>query len=250
MRKVLEKLKTLSNKINLFERFDYDFEINHIFNNKDKKKIIYQNNPFDKNKILKQIIRKKYEQKNNYLELDFWIINEWGGIRGFKKNQRNIEKINKFKKQIYSNKITKESFSTISSLSKIASFINPDVFFIYDSRVIYSLNWLILTCENQENLNEKYFPLPNGRNKIISNYDMNTIINISHINEFGNARELYIKEQDAYLKYCDFIINGVSQVFDREVNPFELEMLLFTIADKEIFDDIKRNIKITTNRYL
>ena len=69
MRKVLEKLKTLSNKINLFERFDYDFEINHIFNKKDKKKIIYQNNPFDKNKILKQIIRKKYEQKNNYLEL-------------------------------------------------------------------------------------------------------------------------------------------------------------------------------------
>lgn len=248
MKEVLKKLKSLSKEINLSERFNYNFEINHIFNNNDKKKLTDQKNLFIRNKILKQIIREKYEQKNDYLELDFWIINEWGGIRGFKENQKNIGKINKFKKQIFSDKITKESFSTISSLSKIASFINPDKFFIYDSRVIYSLNWLILTCENQEHINEKYFPLPNGRNKIISNYDMNTIINISHINQFENPKELYTKEQDAYLRYCDFIKNGSREVFNGEVNSFELEMLLFTIADEEIFQDIKRNIKITTNR--
>jgi hypothetical protein len=103
---------------------------------------------------LKWILSEKYKNNTEQNFIDFWIINNWGGIRGFKQNNRNVEKIKQYKKQLEKRKLTKECFSTISSLSKVSSFLDPENFVIYDSRVIYTLNWLILTCENQSGLKE------------------------------------------------------------------------------------------------
>ena len=248
MKNVLRKLKHFSQEIKLADRFNYNFNIDSIFTKTEKTILNSEKNPFLRNKELKEILKKKYHVDHNNSELDFWIINKWGGIRGFKNTSRNIEKIKNFKKQIIKKKLSKDSFSTISSLSKVSSFMDPDNFFIYDSRVIYTLNWLILTCENKSKIREKYFPLPNGRNKIISNFDMNTIINIAHISEYENQESLYLKEQEAYFKYCEFIQDSYQKVFDNQTAPYELEMLLFTIADKEIFKDIKKNINISIKK--
>ena len=247
MKNVLEKLKDFSNQIDLKERFDLNFDINDkIFSSKETEKLSTDNNPFEQNVRLKWILSEKYKTNTEQNFIDFWIVNNWGGIRGFKPNERNIEKVRRFKKQLEKRKLSLDCFSTISSLSKIASFIDPENFVIYDSRVIYTLNWLILTCENQNGFKKKYFPMPSGRNKIIANFDMNTIVNISHISEYVENTELYVSQQNAYFQFCDFIKTNTELIYGENSKPYELEMLLFTLADKEIFEELKERIKITT----
>ena len=247
MKNVIEKLKEFSNQIDLKERFDFNFDItDKIFSSKETKQLSTDKNPFDQNVRLKWILSEKYKVNSEQNFIDFWIVNNWGGIRGFKPNERNIEKVRRFKKQLEKRKLSLDCFSTISSLSKISSFIDPENFVIYDSRVIYTLNWLILTCENQNGFKEKYFPMPSGRNKIIANFDMNTIVNISHISEYVENTELYVSQQNAYFEFCDFIKTNTELIYGKNSKPYELEMLLFTLADKEIFKDLKKRLKITT----
>ena len=247
MKNVIEKLKNFSNQIDLKERFDLNFDINDkIFSSKETEKLSTDNNPFEQNVRLKWILSEKYKTNTEQNFIDFWIVNNWGGIRGFKPNERNVEKVRRFKKQLEKRKLSLDCFSTISSLSKISSFIDPKNFVIYDSRVIYTLNWLILTCENQNGFKKKYFPMPSGRNKIIANFDMNTIVNISHISEYVENTELYVSQQNAYFQFCDFIKTNTELIYGENSKPYELEMLLFTLADKEIFEELKERIKITT----
>ena len=247
MKKVIERLVKFSNEIELKERFDYNFELSDtFFDQLEINELTEGKNAFDQNVKLKWILKEKYKSVSNSTEIDFWIINNWGGIRGFKENSRNIDKIQAFKKQIDKKRLTLDSFSTISSLSKLSSFINPDNFVIYDSRVIYALNYLILTCENQNGFKEKYFPMPSGRNRIIADFDMNTIINITHIDKYENDGDLFIPPQQAYFDFCDFIKTNAKNIYGLNAKPYELEMLLFTLADKEIFMDLKDKIKITT----
>jgi hypothetical protein len=248
MKNVIEKLKKFSNQIDLKKRFDFNFNIsNKIFSSIETEQLSTDKNPYDQNVRLKWILSEKYKTNTEQNFIDFWIINNWGGIRGFKPNERNIEKVKRFKKQLDKRKLSLDCFSTISSLSKISSFIDPENFVIYDSRVIYTLNWLILTCENQNGFKEKYFPMPSGRNKIIADFDMNTIVNISHISEYVDNTELYITQQKAYFEFCDFIKTNTKLIYGENSKPYQLEMLLFTLADKEIFKDLKERIKITTS---
>ena len=250
MLKVIEQLKIYANQIDLIKRFHYNFDISDsIFNSSEKKKLSNDKNQFDKNERLKWILKEKYEKTSNTTPLDYWIINEWGGIRGFKPNERNIEKILNFRKQLEKRKLSLDSFSTISSLSKLSSFIDPDNFVIYDSRVIYSLNWLILSCENQDVFKEKYFPIPSGRNRIIIDFDMNTIINITHISEYVQNEYLYISQQQAYFDFCEFVKNASKEIYGTNSKPYKLEMLLFILADKEIFEDMKAKINMTISAY-
>jgi hypothetical protein len=246
MKNVIEKLKEYSNQIDLKKRFDYNFDVSdEIFNSSESKQLSAEDNPFEQNIKLKWILKEKYASNSDSISIDFWIINNWGGIRGFKPTERNIEKIQKFKKQLDKRRLSLDSFSTISSLSKLSSFADPDNFVIYDSRVIYTLNWLILTCENQEGLKEKYFPMPSGRNRIISDFDMNTIVNISHISEYADKVELYVSQQKAYFEFCNFIKENTKEIYGEKSKPYELEMLLFTLADREIFEELKGKTKIT-----
>ncbi len=246
MDNVIKKLKEYKTEIDLKNRFNYDFIVStNIFNSHEIDELSKATNPYEKNKKLKWLLSDKYKRESETEEIDFWIINKWGGINGFKPNERNIRKIRSFKTQLINKRLTKDSFSTISSLSKLSSFIDPDNFVIYDSRVIYTLNWLILVCENQNGFNQKYFPIPKGRNKKISDFDLETIINISHISEYINKTELYISQQDAYFKFCNFVKSNVSEIFSHKSKPFELEMLLFTLADKEIVEELRRKLKLT-----
>jgi hypothetical protein len=243
---LIEKLKDYSKQINLENQFDYTLNSSDaFFSGTEKEDLERIAVPYHQNTKLKLIVSEKYKNTIDQTNLDFWVINTWGGIRSFKKNERNIEKVKKFKKQITNKRLSKDTFSTISSLSKIASFIDPDNFVIYDSRVIYTLNWLLLTCENKNEFKVPYFPMPTGRNKKITDFDLNTIINLSHIDHYSNNNSTYVSEQLAYFKYCDFIKTISKLVYGEDAKPYELEMLLFVIADKEIFEDVKDKLKIS-----
>ena len=246
MRNVIEKLKEYSEKINLNERFNYSLNTSDTFFSViENKELNSEKNIYHQNIKLKWLLCNKYKESDNHTNIDFWIINNWGGIKGFKQNEGNLLKVEKFKKQIYTPKLTNDIFSTISSLSKIASFINPDNFVIYDSRVIYALNWLLLTLENKIELKEKYFPMPSGRNKKITEFDLNTIINLSHLNEYSKKDALYNTPQESYFKFCDFVKSASKMVYGENAKPYELEMLLFTIADNEIYNDIKDKLRLS-----
>lgn len=248
MRQVVFKLKNYSEEIDLRTRFKINFDVeNPLFTSSEVNKLKSFQNGFDLNIKLKQVLSEKYKENVDQNLIDYWIINVWGGIRGFKSNDRNIEKIIKFKKEIRKGKLSLESFGTISSLSKIASFLEPDKYVIYDSRVIYTLNWLILTCENQNGFRQKYFPIPNGRNKKMNDFDLKTILNLTHLSEYSNQVDLFYTPQTAYFEFCDFVKIAGNEIFGPNSKPFELEMLLFSLADQEIFQDIKSRLKLILN---
>ena len=248
MQNVIKSLKDYSKKIDLRKRFVFNFDIsNKIFDPSEAEQLKTAKTLFDKNVSLKKILSKKYKgnkEQDSINSIDFWIINSWGRIRGFERNEQNIKKVQRFKDQIKKKKLSLDCFSTISSLSKVSSFIDPENFVIYDSRVIYTLNWLILTCENQDKFKQKYFPMPSGRNRIITDFDMNTIVNISHIAEYKGQVELYIERQLAYFKFCNFIKSNTKSICGDSAKPYELEMLLFTLADEEIFNEMQQRINL------
>lgn len=241
MDKVIEKIRALSKGVNLEQRFTDNFNTAvNVFDSLNLEKIDNAATVFEKNIELKSELEYQYQSKKDSSELDFWIINHWGGIHGFKNNNNNIDKIISFKQQIHTGKLTKSCFSTISSLSKIASFMYPERFFIYDSRVVYALNWLILTCENKEERRYSYFPMPTSRNKILVNFDIQTILNIYHSEQYTDFSAMYYDEQTAYFTYCNFIRKAALSIYGESEKPYIIEMLLFVLADKEIFDEIKK----------
>lgn len=240
MREVVENLRRHS--VDLKKRFEYDFSFNEkIFDAEEILKFENAKDIYHKNIILKEVLEAKYRVVRNQSELDFWVINKWGGINSFKDTERNKQKIISFKDEIsHKRSMLVSSFDTISSLSKIASFMYPEDFVIYDARVIFSLNWLIYSV-NVSSKPKKYFPIPNGRNSKLSQYDMKTIINIGHnVQNKNDESKLYFSKKDAYFSYCKFIKENVEEIMGIGAKPYELEMLLFVIADVEIFKEISK----------
>ena len=226
MDKLIKRLKELSIQVPLEENFDWEFSISPI-------KIPENfNSAYLKNIYLKEHLNKVLENDLN-LKNHYWIIREWGGIKSLKQNDRNDEKINKFKKQLSAGKLTKEIFSLISSFSKLASFINPNKYAIYDSRAIYSLNWLLFNFTNEQEL----YPQPSGRNPKLAQYDLPTIIRLS---KKGNT---YKSHKTAYFEYCKLLKYLSKEVFNDD-KPYKIEMLLFIIAPTKIIECIEKKTKL------
>ena len=92
-----------------------------------------------------------------------------------------------------------------------------------------------------------YFPTPAGRSEVIANYNIDTVIRLYHKDQDGN---LYHSHKAAYHKYCQLMRDWSAKLWNdtyskRRGYPFYLEMLLFLIADREIFDDMKKSVSIT-----
>jgi len=187
---------------------------------------------YEKNLFLKYNLFEKFES-DDFLDISYWIIQIWGGIKSFKRNVSNDEKLNTFVKTIKENnaKLKKSEFDIISSLSKIAAFLLPERFCVYDSRVIYSLNWHIFLYGDSLEM----FPQPSGRNKTMIEYDQRTIFNLS-----AKPYSFY-STNDAYQKYCDFL---KEIEVEYKINIQEMEMYLFSIADSDIIKDIKGKIRL------
>jgi hypothetical protein len=242
MKTLIDRLKIYKENIKLEDRFKYVFKTNaNVFDDHEIKNLTDEQNVFKRNVKLKELIKKKANGSYEQTALNFWIINEWGGIQTFKKNEKNLEKINKFSNQLANSKMTIKNFDTIPSLSKISSFIDPDNYVIYDSRVIYAMNWLIMTT-NQAEL--KFFPMPSARNPKLVDFDINTIIHLKYLNQY-KAKNLFYDKRVAYFEFCNLIKTLSQKVFD-DINakPYILEMLLFTIADEEVYNELTKLTKV------
>ena len=227
MDKLIKRLKKLSVQVPLEENFDWEFPVSPIDipENIDS---VYLKNIYLKENFNK-ILQNDSDLKNHY-----WIIREWGGIKSLKQNDKNDEKINKFKKQLSTDKLTKETFNLISSFSKLASFIDPTKYAIYDSRAIYSLNWLLFNFTDTTEL----YPQPSGRNPKLAKYDLSTIFNLT------KKDITYKSHKIAYFEYCK-LLKFLSKEVYNEDKPYKIEMLLFLIAPTKIIDSIEKNTKIT-----
>ena len=247
MENVLEHLKYYVHKIDLSERYLWNFDGKFLDSIPQIEPFINGNfnNNFERNEALKFKLTEYFHQNPSDIEgLHFWIINECGGIKNFKNNDQNREKIDDFKKELKNRWFTRKTFSTISSLSKLSSFWDCKNYVIYDSRVIYSLNWMILKSSEEK----RYFPTPAGRSEVIAKYNIDTIIRLFHKDK-NQDENLYYSYKEAYYRYCQLMRDWSLKLWNdnyskRRQYPFYLEMLLFLIADKEVFEDIKKSISI------
>lgn len=240
---LIKKLVDFKNSVNLNERFDFKFDFHApFFSDQEIEKLSSTKNIFMRNILLKELIKDKVNGSYINSKINFWIINDWGGIKSFKKSEGNIQRISTFSKQLLNQKLSIDTFGTISSLSKISSFVDPDNYVIYDSRVIYAFNWLILTT-NPEGL--KFFPMPLGRNKKLNDFDINTLIHLINIDKYNRNESLFYDHKTAYFRFCDLIKSLSKIVFDdKAIQPYYLEMLLFTIANVEIYKELTLLTKI------
>ncbi len=210
---------------------------------------------FAKNVALKQLLAKKFEQFSSvsdkqFKALSLWIIKDWGGIStGSDKNAMQLIK------DLLKGK---GSFERIASTSKVASFKNPSDNIIYDSRVAYSLNWIILS----ENAGDKFFPMPDGRNSKLKAFDIDVLIRQKNIADYqiedtaelsknfisNKDKALYFDKNTAYgeLNKLIKVVNKQLWRGDKQKadNLYYTEMLLFAIADTEVYKDITARLKL------
>jgi hypothetical protein len=191
----------------------------------------------EKQIMLKHKLSEKMAHERS-LDIDYWIIRDWGGIKGFRKSPENNDLLERLPDFLADGKLPKEVFERISSFSKVASFLNPKLYAIYDSRVIFSLNWLIF--KNYGN-SKKLFPQPVGRNTNLAKYHLDTVFELS-----GKKVE-YHNGEDAYHEYCSLMQQFSQVLFQDADKPYETEMLLFQIAPNVIIEDIKDSIRLSIN---
>lgn len=244
MEKIYEYLRKPKQEKSYEKVFEYDnSKLKSKLSADDEKRVEEQETEFEKNRLTKILVSKKFNKKIS-LEDAYWIINVWGGIGSFKKNEKNDNKIAKFlaKLETENLKLTKKEFGTISSLSKLSFFYDIEKYCIYDSRVIYTLNWIIFKSKES---NLKYFPMPTGRNKIIANYPINSIIKFTLLEQDKTSfSDFYYSHKEAYRRYNELMRDLSKKIFQEEKYPFFAEMLLFGIADKYVFEDIKQEVII------
>lgn len=167
----------------------------------------------------------------------YWVVQDWGSIGSFKKNDKNNIRIKNFLRELENNSLTRNTFECIPSLSKIASFINPDKYSIYDSRAIYTLNWLIFNHSSSTEL----FPQPIGRSAELSKYDMQTIFRLTK-RQFS-----YRSHKVAFHQYCALLNKLAPQIFGEDRKPYKVEMLLFMVAPTKIVSQIESSVSLTIN---
>lgn len=209
--------------------------------------------PFEKELQLKLIVGKKLNEtlKSNTDQFDklcLWVIKDWGGIKT-SSDSDTLSLIKDFLNQ------EKPNFYRIASSSKVGAYLFPDKNVIYDSRVAYSINWIILS----ENAGQQFFPIPEGRNSKMSAFDINVLIRLKNISSYkpkdirdldnrlfikNSDKKIFINKKEAYSE-LNKLVRQINQKLwhgdkEKEHNLYFTEMLLFSIADREVFMDITK----------
>ncbi len=186
--------------------------------------------------------------------LSKWIVKVWGGIKGIKDST--------LKDLVKNLSLKTYPFQNISSWSKIHSFKNVDRDIIYDSKVIYTINWLLLKIDTTES---KFYHQPLSRNKRLTNFPIDSIINFKHSDLIDMSlrgeeitKKVYFSKDEVYTKYRDLMHSINLDIWgDKTINlsfmdkqiymrdyPFFTEMLLFNMSDDVIFKDIREKVSI------
>lgn len=207
--------------------------------------------PYEKELKLKKVVGRKLREAYKscmkmFDDICLWIIKDWGGIRS-PSDEDTLALVKDYLKQ------EKPHFKRIASTSKVGTYMYPNTNIIYDSRVAYSLNWIILST----GAGHQYFPIPAGRNSKMAAFDINVLIRLKNISAYQTNeirdldnkqyinncdKNIYIKKSDAY----DELKKLVRQInkklwkgdIEKENNLYYTEMLLYSIADREVFMEI------------
>ncbi|MEY5049696.1 MAG: hypothetical protein RLZZ175_3055 [Bacteroidota bacterium] len=187
-------------------------------------------------------IYKSSENEEQFIKVANWIVSEWGGISNSKE-----ENTTQLLKKIFSNidkPLKSLSFTRIASTSKIYAFFNPLDYAIYDSRVAISINWILL----KNGFIDNFFPIPEGRNPKLAKVDINVLIYLKSIKSGIKEDTLYLPKKETYIKYINVLKEVNKRLFENEKENIILtEMLLFSIADKDIYQDIVNSVSLKIN---
>ena len=252
--KIVNYLKPYCSRLNSLyvweppsDKYLINGENDEIFSVEERNKLLSEKNMFERNVTLKNILSKKIyltDSPDNKKIIFKWIVNKWGGI-----NVKDIDKLHTRIINFLNQRLdtTKLNFNGISSISKVLSFISPEKYIIYDARVAYSMNWILL----KTNASEMFFPMPESRNSKLSAIDISTLIRLSKVHNYKNNLEskriisysdkkVFIEKSKAYTILCDLILEINKNLWqdNRKEYPFYTEMLLFSLADNIIFSDV------------
>ena len=165
------------NQENRKNQFDWEFKtdgLKDIISDEDFALIEKQDSHYEKNLQLKEILQKYFSAENGgdnaqNKKLAEWIVTVWGGIHSLKDFGKIINDIKNFYDKSHSGKDRIDDLKltdSISSRSKVLSFLSPDEYAICDSRNIFALNWLLFFAQLDYDKIHLFRPL-SGRNKII-----------------------------------------------------------------------------------
>ena len=171
---------------------------------------------FDRNNDLKSGLHVAWNTTNdlNYKgDIIEYYIKKWGGIRG-----NNAKTMNEYRTHS-TNQLLTRSYTGISSWSKALVIHNPELYFIYDSRVALSINWLQI----KYNLENKYkFSIPPSQANGVS-----VAQQLLNTNNNWNDWTNIIPTNETYSKYLE-LLNLIS--INTSYNKSKIEMILFSIA--------------------
>lgn len=190
---------------------------------------------FERSLILKEILgQKDLINHRKFREIALWIVRDWGGIK-------TIKEANLFNRlDIFYKQNGQAKFDGISSLSKVIALNNPNQYVIYDSRVAYTMNWIILSQKAGGN----FFPIPEGRNSKLKDFDIKTLIHLADTQKHKSQRsKIFIPKNETYYVFNELVCE-INKILYPSKDPFYTEMLLFTLADKEIIDDITSRVHL------
>jgi hypothetical protein len=211
---------------------------------------------FESNVHLKTLLSEKIIDAKSNNEIDTlkrifeWTVHDWGGIRNGRNKIDNL-----YEMGIEAIKNENLKFERIASTSKILSFFKPSEHIIYDSRIAYSLNAIMLLVD----ASDKYFPVPAGTNSKMNAFNIEVLIRLKHKPNaylrtgskklISNAdKTLFFNDNKAYSIIKDTIQKINKSIYkndpDKAEKPFYTEMLLFGIADTLIYDKIFNNVKV------
>ena len=207
---------------------------------------------FQKDEKLKNILSKALNShpvnSQEFEIIALWIIRKWGRISAGSDTMKSVLEFLG---------TDRPKFNRIASTSKVGGFMTPTKRIIYDSRVAYTMNWIILS----ENAGDKFFPIPEGRNTKMKAFNLDVLIHLKFADIFkpdntdswkdrryisNKDTEIYVSKTDAYYELNE-LVGKVNQVLwddSRKLEPFYTEMLLFSLADKGVFKEITERVRI------
>jgi len=219
--------------------------------------------PYEKTIELRKWFKARLIAGNdNYEDLCKWIVKDWGGIKTGKDENLMASILNAF--DIHNGNGVNFNFERIASWSKALAFQFPETRAIYDVRVIYSLNWLLLKVGSK-----KFLPMSEGRNSLLNFFPYENLLYFQSIgfervlNEFEVdlksreendkkshlvntlGKEVFIENKSAYQAYCEILLLLSTGTYGPNdlLGVTKIEMILFSIADTEIVKEVFTNLR-------
>ena len=197
---------------------------------------------------LRQLVRET-DCPIEHARVAIYFVKVWGGITRFSKVEETLCLFAHMKGSTAPPVAYNLPFKMISSWSKWASIVCPEWACIYDVRVAYSLNAINYLAGAKHPI----FPMPEGRNSRLKMLDVSTLLlserlghtqpHVDGASEPNTIRKNhFIPEHSTYAAYVS-LVSKVSQDLWGDSNRIhEVEMLLFSLADADIYADVFKRL--------